>query len=420
MGQYADMDGKRPIPGAESARLQSDLATHLSAIDPFRGAAAMAVLLVHADRTIWRSQYVEAWNGHLSELLAQPPLQIVGYLLCGCGILGVHLFFVVSGFCIHLPFAGNKKPMPHFAWIVRRVLRLYPAYFVAFNLGFAIVAWQRGIGHAGATLPNYLGHLFFWHFQAGEDGSDLGIIIVLWTISIEMQLYLLYVGLLPLLRRFGVGRVTLAVLVFELAYRVWWESVDWSGWWSVALPLAPRRFVLARLGEWLLGAWVAEAWARGTAIRVRGAWTGALLLAAIGAVAISGVREWWLDVPVAVAFALWLSSRVADGRSVAGAPGMDRVLARVGEFSYSLYLTHTLVIASVFEMGARIAGIDKDALAGRPLALLLTLVACCIVVGFAYVFYLLIERPSHRAAKQVYQWLVRRPVPANALTVSTT
>src|SRR5207302_319594 len=52
------------------------------------------------------------------------------------GFLGVSLFLVLSGFCIHLPYARRKQKSGSYQFtsrefFLRRLWRLYPAYFVA-------------------------------------------------------------------------------------------------------------------------------------------------------------------------------------------------------------------------------------------------------------------------------------------------
>ena len=47
------------------------------------------------------------------------------------GSLGVALFFVISGFCVHYSFLHAKKPFVAREFFLRRFLRIYPAYFVA-------------------------------------------------------------------------------------------------------------------------------------------------------------------------------------------------------------------------------------------------------------------------------------------------
>ena len=66
-------------------------------------------------------------------------------------------------------------------------------------------------------------------------------------------------------------------------------------------------------------------------------------------------------------------------------PRLVRRLARIGLFSYSLYLTHEIVIVHFSGIAARWCGLENDSL------FLLTLVPVCLAL--AWVFFQVFERP---------------------------
>src|ERR1044072_2476188 len=75
----------------EPARLRS--------IDALRGVAAMGVVLYHA---------VEQGGKILPDNFLRYPIKLV-QLVSSFGYIGVFLFFVISGFCIHLQWCRSRS-----------------------------------------------------------------------------------------------------------------------------------------------------------------------------------------------------------------------------------------------------------------------------------------------------------------------
>src|SRR4051812_37299902 len=114
----------------------------LIAVDILRGVSALAVVFFHSRVDLWvgfreiqsRPEHfsgIEKWLSWLSVPLSQG-----GYF--------VMLFFVISGFCIHLPYAGNVMVPRLKAYSARRFWRIAPPYWVAIALGLAVEAFLRG------------------------------------------------------------------------------------------------------------------------------------------------------------------------------------------------------------------------------------------------------------------------------------
>ena len=99
-------------------------------LDAMRGGAALAVVTYHALGVAPRTA-VTGWEAWLP--------QIASYVV-HFAFAGIYLFFVISGFCIHLFWAkgraaGVQEPaINFFTFWKRRVRRLYPPYFAALAL----------------------------------------------------------------------------------------------------------------------------------------------------------------------------------------------------------------------------------------------------------------------------------------------
>ena len=128
--------------------------------------------------------------------------------------LAVPVFFVISGFSIH--YAERAKirawvqhPATLPAYLLRRLWRIYPPYLAALLLAMSI---NRLLGYttSGADLA---AHLIMIHqfIPAYFNSID----VVLWSIGVEMWLYLLYPFALLLLERGGLR--TTGVIVFGVS-----------------------------------------------------------------------------------------------------------------------------------------------------------------------------------------------------------
>jgi peptidoglycan/LPS O-acetylase OafA/YrhL len=180
--------------------------------------------------------------------------------LGSAGNTGVTLFFVLSGFLLSRPFLENLqkgRPTSIRRFYVARLLRILPLYYVVVTLAWILT-------HA-ATAPK--AYLFI---RIGFDAHPFS--VPWWTLTLEMQFYLLLPwAMLLLTRRAGrwvLGALLTAWLVAHLYYihRPGWEL--WTNPWlntffdrgtgfvigalGAAFYLTPvyRRFALSRAAVW--------------------------------------------------------------------------------------------------------------------------------------------------------------------------
>lgn len=114
------------------------------------------------------------------------------------GALGVNLFFVLSGFLITYLLLNEKKQngkidIPKF--YMRRLLRIWPLYFLMVFIGFFVFAAIKKIMH----LPYVEQHgvkaylLFISNFEVVAKGNaDSSILNVLWSVGVEEQFYIIW------------------------------------------------------------------------------------------------------------------------------------------------------------------------------------------------------------------------------------
>lgn len=324
--------------------------TRLRGIDALRGAAALGVVLYHA---------VDQSSKALPTNLFQYPARLV-QLTSSFGYVGVFLFFVISGFCIHLQWAKSKAAgvEPEIRFIPfwkRRFRRLYPPYLIVLLLFMLVAASTLGLSLTRFFFYDLGMHLLMLHNLDARTAYTIN--GVFWTLAIEEQLYLAYFLLLFVRVRWGWG-VTLAVcLLARLGWMVF-SHVVWLKTGGFGLPVPEAA--ASHWFTWALGAIGVEAMFG--QVKLRG-WSRDLRLATVlivGASALSSYLpsiydyrllhdiSWFLMHPMwGVGFFIVVNRMVLAEDSwlrQATLPSAVSFLSTVGIFSYSLYLTHELVI----------------------------------------------------------------------------
>jgi peptidoglycan/LPS O-acetylase OafA/YrhL len=177
--------GARPSTSAAPPAAPPDHA-RFPCFDGLRAIAAVAILVHHT--AYWANGGLSArWGPYYAELT-----------------VGVYVFFVISGFLLYQPFAAahrTERPAPAVGgYLRRRVLRIYPAYWVALILTMYVLPIQFiEFSSTRETVANFLliQRYFTWPtvFGAGLPQA--------WTLVTELSFYLF----LPVYA-WGVGRLT--------------------------------------------------------------------------------------------------------------------------------------------------------------------------------------------------------------------
>lgn len=170
---------------------------HLPFLDGIRGVAILLVFLYHSLGTAFNKAHPEWAGGGLWLDLSNITRTWFIASPASIGWVGVSVFFVVSGFCIHLSHQNG------YAWsefFRRRVFRIYPAYILVI---LAMLPWFPS-SPLEESVPKWFQaatHLLGIHnlFEA----THLGINPAFWSIGVEIQLYALYPLLVLMHRRLG-------------------------------------------------------------------------------------------------------------------------------------------------------------------------------------------------------------------------
>ena len=165
--------------------------TRLESLDALRGIAALAVCWYHM--THGGKLLGNGFAAHASSF----------------GFLGVEVFFVISGFVIPFSMEKTNYHWRHFgSYIKKRLLRVHPPFLIASILAVLLNVISSFVpGYAGSIGKGYLSEALL---SLATDSTYLSgvlgrpwILVVAWTLAIEVQFYLLAGIVFPLVAMCG-------------------------------------------------------------------------------------------------------------------------------------------------------------------------------------------------------------------------
>ena len=109
----------------------------------------MWVIVFHSRVTLW----VGFIQIRKSPELYSPFDRLVAWLSLpvACGGSAVMLFFLISGFCIHVPYAASSRDFGFRQYALRRSLRIIPPYLFAVTLTWLLEWVVFGMGGQAPT-----------------------------------------------------------------------------------------------------------------------------------------------------------------------------------------------------------------------------------------------------------------------------
>jgi len=262
------------------------------------------------------------------------------------GHTAVALFMVLSGFI--LTYGSLDADVDYAGFIRNRLLRTYPLFLLL--VFTAICAFPERF-----TWPAFLQTVFGFANMPGALAAP-PFTSMLWTIAVEWQFYVLFPLLLPVLKSGWTHRLAGLLAVLLLMRGI-----------AVLAGANPRELgyltIVGRLDQFLIGMWAAWYFRRHPLSRPLGALLAGVALAGMIALlaAFNAAGGWPLIAPWKFAWptiegVLWAAFVVGyvDFANAAGGIG-SRVLAWIGGISYSIYLTHYMVITTAIAFGWTIA-----------------------------------------------------------------
>ncbi len=180
-------------------------------LDGLRFLAFFAVLLRHSADTDF--QYIQT----------NPVYLFVKKYLYMNGLLGVNFFFVLSGFLITYLLLNEKAIFGKIdvrAFYIRRVLRIWPVYFLTLLLAFFVIPFIQNInGISNPVQANPWYYIFFiGNFHPGTPNSPL--LDRLWSIAVEEQFYLIWPLLFAFIPVKKLPWVFFILLLISICFRI--------------------------------------------------------------------------------------------------------------------------------------------------------------------------------------------------------
>jgi exopolysaccharide production protein ExoZ len=288
--------------------------------------------------------------------------------LANFGGVGVHIFFVISGFImVYTSFGKDANSFHSSKFLMRRFIRIYPIYWI-------YAAAYLLFHELGSARYNLSGAEIFKSLLLLPGYSSL-IIGPGWTLAYEVYFYFCF-GIFMIL---GLSRGLLTMTAFFLA--------------SIAVGLVhhfdgafAHVVTDSLLMEFLAGAWVAYFFV--SKARLSTSWSNGLLL--LGAIVFIGSLAYGYHrmpsiLTWGVPSALLIAGSSFKERNGALA-GLVRKFSFLGDSSYSLYLLHVLLI-DIF-LGAFLAIFPQTIFGYIAICLGLTALS----VAIAFVSYEVVER----------------------------
>jgi exopolysaccharide production protein ExoZ len=302
------------------------------------------------------------------------------------GFAGVDLFFVLSGFIItHVSASRMGMPSAVPGFLFRRGWRIYPVYWVAAGVALATAA-----GIASVDWPAIAAHGVSWLALIPYQESN-AILGPAWTLVYEIQFYVVF-GLLMLLPRTWAWK---CLAMWSLAVAA-----------GFALPLGSksvwvRHLLSPYILEFVSGVAVARLIAHGRVGGWRMAGLAGLAMGICATVANwhliqSGRMNAHIDSRVRVLLfgpSCALLVYAAAAAEVIRARSMPRWLLGIGNASYSLYLTHPNSHMAMIAVWMALPAPRPGPNAWLPAMFFAS-------VGFGYLFYLLVEKPTQSLARR--------------------
>lgn len=347
---------------------------------------------------------VDRHFGGLDGVRAIAALAVVGFHFSGPapmfagGWLGVHMFFVLSGFLITTLLLREEAATGRISLLgfwVRRIFRIAPAYYAALLGSVLLLKWNGVYEAAGG--PEAI--TWFLTFNPELAPSFMNFTQA-WTIGIEQKFYLVWplLGfvLLPLV---GVAlgsaararAVACALILPAMLWLIWHHNISWVHYVAILLGCGvalmmharPTFRVLSLLSSRVVqvALIVALYWVQSHSAELTARWAGPEQLILIFSVLCA------LGLP-----------------SLCGRTEVSRVLAItpfrwLGERSYSIYLFQVI--------GGHFVAM---ALPAWPNNLHKTLVVLVVVVMIADFVYRFVERPGIQAGRWLASWLAAHPL----------
>jgi peptidoglycan/LPS O-acetylase OafA/YrhL len=341
-------------------------------LDGLRGVAAMMVVVFHLYGNL--DSAVHGWF----------PARLASLALNGQ--FGVDIFFVLSGFVIAHSVSNGELSWRYLGRFgLRRSIRLDPPLWMTIFVEIVLIRVSLVLfPDLGTQLPNWSQIVANVTYTQGFLGIP-NIEPVFWSLTYEVQFYIVLVGGLVLLHRIPRSRtVTPALFVAVFCYSL--------GIWLGAFPSPVRGLFIDRWFQFALGIAGWAVFMRHIS-RTEFAALCVLVLCAIAALSPMAYRARSTEVAVVAAAVMAFVSLTGRLETTLSGP----VIQFLGRISYSLYLIHLSVGWRFISVFRRKFGPEL----GPAMGSVAFLGGVLLSVFAAWLVYVTLEAPSVKLARKI-------------------
>jgi peptidoglycan/LPS O-acetylase OafA/YrhL len=306
---------------------------HIPVLDGVRGVAVLMVIVFHF---FGMRAPLSGWMGHWLTLAIR------------LGATGVDLFFVLSGFLI-TGILLDTKSTPHYLrnFFVRRMLRIFPLYYLSLVLLFFVVPFF----HTPFPVPARHSQWWFWTYlqDVALTFSPNGLAGPnhFWSLAVEEHFYLVWPFLVLAMGPSALKRCLWTLIVATLGVR----------WGLQSLGYGVFYFTLCRLDGLAVGALLAL-WAREPGVLEKASIQIRRWMPCLGAglallyVLSTGAAIFYIQIVKSTLQAIVYGSVLIlvlthSPGSVTSRVFNSRILRTTGKYSYAMYVFHPYVIIAL-------------------------------------------------------------------------
>jgi peptidoglycan/LPS O-acetylase OafA/YrhL len=319
----------------------------LRILDGLRGMAALYVLIGHTRFLLWEG-YSAGYLSHASQYTALGKALVYASGVFIFGHQAVLLFFVLSGFVIHLRYSKRLRadgPDARFDWeafIYRRAKRLYPTLIAAMILTALLDGYGMRNDYSiyfGRTPYDLLNRTVKANYGWGVFAGNLSFVMdtyvptwgtdaPLWSLKFEWWFYMFYPAFWWISRK----SLALATAVMAALFLLSFSPAPW--------PAALLREVFSAMICWWLGVLLADAFTGRLSLRFAHVAPASLLLLVLPLARLNGSLS---DFAWAVGFAGLIAACFALQERGRGLRPLS-ALKPLGDISYTLYVVHMPIV----------------------------------------------------------------------------
>jgi peptidoglycan/LPS O-acetylase OafA/YrhL len=305
-----------------------------------------------------------------------------------CGGSAVMLFFLISGFCIHFPYAASPREIKIKQYGLRRAFRILPPYYCAIILTCLLEWLVYMLGGDSPTPAHQVIRVALLSQNYGEHAGQLLTNGSLWSLPVEVELYVAYLIVYYMLKsttqRLTAIIVCLVSLLATVGYLCGLEDFLWGNFlrfWAI----------------WCAGALLAEWFKRGRLPQFRMA--NGVMTVLLALMAVLGESRQW---PLGLRDYLWagfyfhvLWVALLKPSALHRFPcWCVRLFGWLGTISYSAYLIHKPLFALYGFLWKEAAGV-------KPASFLVPLFFSISIWPVAWLFWKFCESPFHQISQRM-------------------